>query len=165
MLFDSLPGGLVSLLAWPTHWLGFFALGIYLANSTTREYKLLIPLCVLLIGLVLSTYEASLWPKTMGERLGYKFSAFIYSYGAVLFLFSKKIETLFLSNIRVVGSTISKIGVISFGIYLIHFKIILYRFFDNWIINWFVTLLLTISIILIIKKIFPQFSKKYLGLY
>ena len=157
--------GNVLALACPAHWLGFFALGVYLANFSLRQYKLWFPICLLLTGLFLSFYETLMWPKTMGERYGYKITAFIYSYGSILFLFSKKVEALFLRNICIVGRVINRIGVISFGIYLIHFAIVKYLAFECWLFNGFIALLLSILAIAVSKKTFPVFSRKYLGFY
>jgi peptidoglycan/LPS O-acetylase OafA/YrhL len=163
--FTMLPFGFVSTLGWATHWLGFFATGIYLANFSSREYKLRLPIGILLAGLFLSFFETQIWPETMGERIGYRISAFIYSYGVILLLFSRRIEMLFLNSNSIVGKIISYIGVISFGIYLIHYKLIEFVPVDNWLVKWFVTLFVSILFIVVTKRLFPKFAKKYLGFY
>ena len=170
--FATLPFGLVSTLGWATHWLGFFAIGIYLANFSSREYKLRLPIGILLAGLFLSFFETQIWPETMGERFGYRISAFIYSYGVILLLFSRRIEMLFLNSNSIMGKIISYIGVISFGIYLIHYTLIIIHYkliefvpVDNWLVKWFVTLFVSILFIVVTKRLFPKFAKKYLGFY
>lgn len=166
--FNQLSGlqfGMVPVLAWPTLWLGFFALGIYLANSSTREYGRILPFCCMLLGLVMAICEQRLWPDIESEYFGYKVSSFVYSYGVVLLLFSKRTEMSYLKSAGVVKSALNKVGLMSFGVYLIHFEVIWQLPEAHWLVQWLLVLLVAISFIVVARRLFPVLSKKYLGFY
>ncbi len=145
--------GLLATLGCPFIWIGYFAIGVYLRGST-REYNRSFAIILVLCGILSSIFEERIWIST-----------FLYSCGMILLLFSKYAENLYNKKKHILKSAISYIGVISFGIYLIHLKLIEFVPVDNWLVKWFVTLFVSISFIVVTKRLFPKFAKKYLGFY
>ena len=145
-------------------WIGFFYIGIYLSKSTNREYSLLFAV-LLVCGYFLNNIEVDFWAGLNRKCHDYRLSSFLYSFGVILVLFSKKIENLYHKKQHILKYAISYIGKISFGIYLVHYLLTFYMPFKTWIANWVTILAVSILIILISKRLFPVFSKKYLGFY
>jgi peptidoglycan/LPS O-acetylase OafA/YrhL len=145
-------------------WIGFFALGIYLSKNTNREYSLLFAV-LLMCGYFLNNIEIDCWESFNRKCHDYKLSSFLYSFGVILLLFSKKIENLYHKKQHILKSAISYIGKISFGIYLVLYPLTFYMPFKTWIANWVTISVVSIFIIIIAKRLFPIFSKKYLGFY
>lgn len=145
--------GLLATLGCPLIWIGYFSLGIYLRGSA-REYNCSYAVILILCGILSSIFEEKIWIST-----------FLYSCGMILILFSKKTEDLYIRHKTFLGNIIKEIGSISFGIYLIHLWIVKYTPIENWVASCFSTLLISSLFILLIKKILPKFSKKYLGFY
>lgn len=162
---SGLPLGFVTILGYFPLWVGFFILGIYLSRHSTREYDIKSLFILLLPALCISVIEANLWSSAMGERYGYKFSSFIFSYILILIFFSKKAEDFFREVKGFVCARIIYVGKISFGIYLLHYLLIPFLQFGGWAVNWIMVLLVTMLVIAIIKSLFPAFAKKYLGFY
>lgn len=160
-----LPLGFVTVLGYFPLWVGFFILGIYLSRHSTREYDIKSLFILLLPALCISVIEVNLWSSAMGERYGYKFSSFIFSYILILIFFSKKAEDFFREVKGFVCARIIYVGKISFGIYLLHYLLIPFLQFGGWAVNWIMVLLVTMLVIAIIKSLFPAFAKKYLGFY
>ena len=145
--------GFLATLGCPLIWIGYFSLGIYLRGSA-REYNCSYAVILILCGILSSIFEEKIWIST-----------FLYSCGMILILFSKKTEDLYIRHKTFLGNIIKEIGSISFGIYLIHLQIVRYTPTENWAVKCFSTLLISSLFILLIKKILPKFSKKYLGFY
>lgn len=147
----------------------FFYSGVYLSKHS-RNYSLLFPIGMIAIGLILGILHMQYISIHYGFgelRTGQKLSLYIFDAGVILLCMSKKCESLYRTN--TLSRIILYIGEISFGIYFTHVYIIFIanRFFPSvheyWIILWLFSLLLTIGIINICKKISPILSKKYLG--
>lgn len=162
---SGLPLGFVTILGYFPLWVGFFILGIYLSRHSTREYDIKSLFILLLPALCISVIEVNLWSSAMGERYGYKFSSFIFSYILILIFFSKEAEDFFREVKGFVCARIIYVGKISFGIYLLHYLLIPFLQFGGWAVNWIMVLLVTMLVIAIIKSLFPAFAKKYLGFY
>ena len=145
----------------------FFYLGIYLAHHS-RDYSLLLPIVMTTIGIILGLLHMQYIKDAFGVSApGQKISLYLFDVGVILLCMSKKAEQRYRDNI--LTRTILFVGEISFGIYFTHMYLIFIadRFFphlrDSWPAIWIFSILLTIGIIVIAKKIAPTFSKKYLG--
>ena len=158
-------GKLIATLGYAPLWIGFFALGIHLAVHSKREYRLAPFVILTVVGLSLSFFETGWWPEAMRERMGYKLSAFIFSYGVIMLLFSKKAEGAYAKSGGVIKSALSYVGRISFGIYLMHALVIKNVPSWGWTAQIALTLGIAVAIIAAVKRLIPNFSKKYLGFF
>lgn len=100
--------------------------------------------------------------------VGIKLSSFVFSYAAILLLFSARIMVFYMRIARSgITKLILKFGQNSFGIYLIHcfFIEILFRIYpcNNWPLRWGLVAGLSLLFITETKKIIPNLSKRYLG--
>lgn len=145
----------------------FFYLGIYLTHHS-RDYSLMVPMGMIIIGIFLGLLHMQYVRDTFGvSAQGQKISLYIFDAGVILLCMSKKTEELWRENI--LTCIILFIGEISFGIYFTHIYLIfiadsfLPHLRDSWIVLWLFSVLLTIVIVVITKKIAPKFSRKYLG--
>lgn len=145
-------------------WIIFFFMGIFLSNRN-RDYGLLLPAAVCAAGFLLQIYEYRFWLDKGIFALGIKTSSFIFSIGVVWLLFSKNVEQVYTENFIV--KSISWIGGISFGIYLLHCYIIICinKIMPDiaWAMRWVLVLSVTILVIWVVKNTFPKISEKYLG--
>ena len=148
-------------------WLMFFVLGVMIGHKPERNYSIILPMVISILGFILSVIESDYLFDHYGKGVGIKPSSFIYSAGMIFLMFSNKVENL----IRRTGAIyrfIIWIGSLSFGIYLIHYYFI--SFFvkrlpvDSWLLQWFLALFLTVVFILIIRKMIPTKYQKYLGI-
>ena len=148
-------------------WLMFFVLGVMIGHKPERNYSIILPMVITILGFILSVIESDYLLNHFGKGVGIKPSSFIYSAGMIFLMFSNKVENL----IRQTGAIyrfIIWIGSISFGIYLIHCYFI--SFFvkrlpiDSWLLHWSLTLSLTVVLILILRKLLPTKYQKYLGI-
>lgn len=148
-------------------WLMFFVLGVMIGHKPERNYSIILPMVITILGFILSVIESDYLLDHFGKGVGIKPSSFIYSAGMIFLMFSNKVENL----IRQTGAIyrfIIWIGSISFGIYLIHCYFI--SFFvkrlpiDSWLLHWSLTLSLTVVLILILRKLLPTKYQKYLGI-
>ena len=148
-------------------WLIFFVLGFILSNIE-RSYNMRIPLLVIILGLILEVIESYYLLPLNGVGFGIKLSAFVYSSGIILLLFSDRV-ILLCDNNCVCYRLLRLVGELSFGIYLIHYQwIILLRklFWPNiWSVRWCMTLLCTICSLILLKKCLPEKVNRYLGLW
>lgn len=144
------------------YWLIFFAIGVYYSDNS-RDYPLWFPICLLFIGGIMQILEHKILVDLGKGGIGIKLTSWIYSTGAVLILISEKFENKYYEN-KVV-SVIKTIGVNSFGIYLVHMLLLLpiCRLTNCWITNWILAVICSMTLILILKEIFPKLSNKYLG--
>ena len=148
-------------------WLMFFVLGVMIGHKPERNYSIILPMVIAILGFILSVIETDYLLDHYGKGVGIKPSSFIYSAGMIFLMFSNKVENL----IRRTGAIyrfIIWIGSLSFGIYLIHCYFI--SFFvkrlpiDSWLLQWSLALFLTVVFILILRKLLPTKYHKYLGI-
>ena len=148
-------------------WLMFFVLGVMIGHKPERNYSIILPMVIAILGFILSVIETDYLLDHYGKGVGIKPSSFIYSAGMIFLMFSNKVENL----IRRTGAIyrfIIWIGSLSFGIYLVHCYFI--SFFvkrlpiDSWLLQWSLALFLTVVFILILKKLLPTKYHKYLGI-
>ncbi len=129
-------------------------------------YNIFIPVCVVVLGIVLSYMETKYLVSFHGVGYGIKLSAFIYSAGAIMLLLDKRIEETYCGS-SIVCRVMEYIGRISFGIYLTHMliKMVYDRIFafDSWFLDWAFVTLLTISFIVVSRKILSSKVLKYIG--
>ena len=148
-------------------WLMFFVLGVMIGHKPERNYSIILPIVITILGFILSVIESDYLLDHYGKGVGIKPSSFIYSAGMIFLMFSNKVENL----IRRTGAIyrfIIWIGSLSFGIYLVHCYFI--SFFvkrlpiDSWLLQWSLALFLTVVFILILRKLLPTKYHKYLGI-
>ena len=148
-------------------WLMFFVLGVMIGHKPERNYSIILPMVIAILGFILSVIETDYLLDHYGKGVGIKPSSFIYSAGMIFLMFSNKVENL----IRRTGAIyrfIIWIGSLSLGIYLIHCYFI--SFFvkrlpiDSWLLQWSLALFLTVVFILILRKLLPTKYNKYLGI-
>lgn len=117
------------------------------------------------LGIVLSFLEAKYLYSIHQGGLGIKLSAHFYSFSVIILLFSAKVERLYFKE-NLFCRLVTKIGVLSFGIYLIHcYFISLLNAFNiefNWSMSLLSVLVLSVLFILVIQKLFPRYTI-YLG--
>ena len=154
-------------------WIVFFVLGLYLGKNKIQlsTRKLII---FTIFGLLVSVAETyfNIWYTGRFTGLGIKTGAFIYSFLAIVFLFS--LNTNFISD-SIIWKVLEYIGKISFGIYLTHMYFMSYLVkpivshiqINNWLLQQFVIISLTLVfcmiMIYIAKKINKSFAVKYFG--
>lgn len=138
-----------------TLWIVFYCLGIYI-RKCNRCYSLNIAILIMIVGLILSIIECYLWAQISYPAYGIKLSAFLYSVGIILVLFSKITENAFTETM--LTKSIISIGNISFGIYLIHLlfiNILNINQYDYWILRCSIILLLSIMSIRFLYWLVP----------
>lgn len=145
----------------------FFYIGIFLSRRS-RNYSLWIPISLMVTGIILGLLQMQYIRETFAiSAQGQKITLYLFDAGVILFCMSQKCESAYRAN--PINRLILYIGEISFGIYFTHVYLIYIadRFFpamrENWIILWLFSLILTMLIIMAVKKIAPVYAKKYLG--
>ena len=148
-------------------WLMFFVLGVMIGHKPERNYSIILPMVIAVLGFILSVIETDYLLDHYGKGVGIKPSSFIYSAGMIFLMFSNKVEKL-VSRTGIIYRLFIWIGSLSFSIYLIH------RYFvsflakrltiDSWLLQWSLALFLTVVFILIIRKLLPTKFHKYLGI-
>lgn len=148
-----------------TLWVVFYYQGCRLSLSD-RNYPIWLPLTITITGLILSYFETKYLVSNYGSGYGIKLSSFIYSFGCILLLLSRKIEIAYHS--RLFGRIIEWIGRHSFVIYLFHCYLIF--LLDKapveipWLVRWIIIVFLSLWVVLMIKLI-PSKVRYYIGLY
>lgn len=146
-------------------WLAFFALGVYLGGMQRRDYKLWPFILMLFLGIILSFLEAKYLYSFHQGGLGIKLWAHFYSFAVIMLLFSAKMEKL-CSKENIFYKSVTKIGILSFGIYLIHcyFILLLHTVHVElyWPISILVVLVLAVLFILVVQRLFSRLIV-YLG--
>lgn len=154
-------------------WIVFFVLGLYLRKNKIQlsSRKLLV---FTLLGLILSIAETyfTIWYTGKFTGLGIKAGAFVFSFFAIVFLFSLNIN--YTSN-SLIWRALVYIGKISFGVYLIHMyfmsylvrPLVSYLHINNWSGSQFAIISLTLGfcviMIYIARKLNKSLAVKYLG--
>jgi len=102
-------------------WLMFFVLGLYLGSSEKIKIPNKYLLAIILIFYVLSCIESyvliDLFHQVGDAITAVKVSSFMYSFFLIIFLFN--------NNDLIKSKILKKIGVMSFGIYLIHLLVLM----------------------------------------
>ena len=148
-------------------WLMFFVLGVMIGHKPERNYSIIFPIVITILGFILYVIESDYLLAHYGKGVGIKPSSFIYSAGMIFLMFSNKVENL-LSRTGIIYRIMIWIGSLSFGIYLIHCYFV--NFFvkrlpiDSWLLQWALSLFLTVVFILILRKLLPPKYHKYLGI-
>lgn len=147
-------------------WLVFFVLGVAIALLTNRKYPIWVPLFFTIVGFVCSIVESNYLMSHYGYGVGIKPSSFLFSIGAVLFLFSEAIEKN-VAKYGLVYKGIVKLGKMSFTIYLSHCYF-LYIFgivhVNNWLLKLIIILTISILFVIVLKRVVPKSMFKYIGI-
>lgn len=148
-------------------WLMFFVLGVMIGHKPERNYSIILPMVITILGFIFSVIESDYLLDHYGKGVGIKPSSFIYSAGMIFLMFSNKVEKL-VSRTGIIYRLFIWIGSLSFSIYLTH------RYFvsflakrltiDSWLLQWSIALSLTVVFILILRKLIPTKYQKYLGI-
>lgn len=145
-------------------WFAFYMLGVFYSRKP-RNYSLKISIAIVLVGLLLEFIETYFLNTQYSGGVGIKLSAFIYSFGIVLFILHPKVEAFYKEN--TLTHLIVYVGKISFGIYLIHCYMIpvvdKLTTIDIWFLRWIMVSLVSVIVIAIVRKILPQNICKYIG--
>ena len=145
-------------------WCMFFVLGQKIGMGLT-PVNVYTSFVIVLIGLLLSVLETRLLYQYYGQGIGVKFSTFILSYGVISILLNPIVQNRFNPN-RKVFRIFSFLGNNSLGIYYIHCYIIsaIALLYSNlfWGIKAVIVLLISVGIIILMKKLSPTVSS-YLG--
>lgn len=148
-----------------TLWGVFFCLGIYIRRCN-QNYSFKLACYIAVIGLIMSVLESYFWSNNGIPLYGIKLSSFIYSTGVILLLFSSKVSHAF--RLNSITNIITRIGGISFGIYLAHLSVIgilgLCIQSDIWAVRWILTLATTAVIIIFLNRCIPDRYHRLLGL-
>ena len=148
-------------------WLMFFVLGVMIGHKPERNYSIILPMVIAVLGFILSVIETDYLLDHYGKGVGIKPSSYIYSAGMIFLMFSNKVESL-IRRTGVIYKFIIWIGSLSFGIYLIHCYFISFCVrrlpIDSWLLQWSLALSLTVVFILILRKLLPVRFYRYLGL-
>lgn len=146
------------------YWLIFFVLGLYFGKGYDLKISRLFLLFLIVIGIIsmyietVYLYEQYKVVDCVGNR---KFSWLFYSVSITILVFSMK--NIYHSNF--INHFISKVGDYSFGIYLIHMYVLSFCvnkiFIDlNWLLRVPLVLFLSMLIIYVCRRVFPNISKK-----
>lgn len=148
------------------YWIIFYYIGVCMSKSS-RDYSILVPIILIIVGFVSQMIETHYLMQLGKGGTGLKITSWIYSAGAIFLLFSLKIQKCLSSNNSLYRGIV-KIGEISFGVYLAHmyFFLINAKFFkiDNWLLLWCFVTILSIAIMLFLKKVVPSKYLKILGI-
>lgn len=121
---------------------------------------------MIIISLLLSYITTKISVPFQNRMVGMKLSTHVYSFAAIMLLFSERAQK-FLSSNNPVFRFFTRIGAISFGIYLTHMYIIALlvrkHFIWGWFIDTAIVLLSTAFLILLFEKVLPPKITKYLG--
>lgn len=150
-------------------WLWFFVIGCKLSQSD-RQYSLLIPIVVSVIGIIASFFEARFLMENYDGGAGIKPTSFVFSAGVCYLLLSARMEKIYDSINCKIANVIEYLGKNSFVLYLLHIHVVKYthRMLEttqSWIAYFLVVLILSIVIIELIKKIVPSKFHRYIGIY
>ena len=145
-------------------WFVFFMLGVYYSSSKIN-YTVKQAVAVMIIGFILECIETYWLNTSYGGGYGIKLSAFIYSFGVIMFILSPEVKSAYKSN--KFTSIIANVGNISFGVYLTHCFVI--KVVDNvlpihsWALSWLLVVAITSMVIVAARKILPHGLNKRLG--
>lgn len=146
-------------------WIIFFMLGIFMSKYPDKPYFQWGAI-IAITGLFLEIIESDYWLRIYGKGIGIKTSSFIFSVGIILILLSIRMQRSFSTS--KFTKVIAWIGEVSFGVYLIHtYCIALFSHLldiDNWAFMWFISLALTLIIIVVMKRfVSTRILRRYFG--
>ena len=148
-------------------WSVFYITGIYLGRQSNRQYPVVLPLVLMMFGLFLSQIESEYLFSNYGSGVGIKPTSFIFSLAMLFLLFSVKTETMVKKFLGQENSFLCYLGSVSFGIYLIHLHVVK-RFAshltDSWLLKWAITVVVTVCLIQLLRKIMPEKWHRYFGI-
>ena len=75
-------------------WLMFFVLGVMIGHKPERNYSIILPIVITILGFILSVIETDYLLDHRGKGVGIKPSSFINSAGMIFLMFSNKVENL-----------------------------------------------------------------------
>ena len=75
-------------------WLMFFVLGVMIGHKPERNYSIIFPIVITILGFILSVIESDYLLAHYGKGVGIKPSSFINSAGMIFLMFSNKVENL-----------------------------------------------------------------------
>lgn len=150
-------------------WLWFFVIGCKLSQSD-RQYSLLIPIAVSIIGIIASFLEGGYLIENYGGGAGIKPTSFIFSAGMCYLLLSARMEELYDKVNSKISIVVEYLGKNSFVMYLLHIHVVKYthRVLDithSWTIYFLVVLISSIVLIEVMKKLIPSKYQYYFGIY
>ena len=154
------------------YWMSFYFIGVFYANRI-RSYSLIGPFTMLILGACLqlsSEYVSEIGDRFDGFNITFRaffhsISAWLYEMAAVILLFSQKVESFF-NRFANKLSFLSRIGKVSFGVYLCHvyFLEVLIRFnIENWAFRFIILSCVSIGFMWILDAIIPEKYKSLLG--
>lgn len=147
-------------------WLIFFLLGIWLKRSEIRPR--LSWVCIAVIAsFALQLIEGWYFYNYYSGGFGYKPSSVLFASSAVLLVLHPQVIQKFVSSVNH-KNWCSKIGVYSFGIYLIHRYVISMILATpmrdyNWMIQWFIVLLFSYITVCVGHKLLPSRINRIIG--
>ena len=155
------------------YWIAFYFVGVYFSRHD-RTYSITIVAIIMVLAAFMQVlpvaYARANGNVGWGEILTtytHSVTAWIYEICIVLFLLSERVEQCY-SRYRKYLLTIEKVGVHSFGIYLIHvyWQLFLEKFFhvDSWILRWVVMTTLSIVTVYLLAKLLPPKAWKLFGI-
>ena len=150
-------------------WLWFFIIGCKLSQSD-RQYGMMVPIVVSLIGLIASFFEGSYLIENYAGGAGIKPTSFVFSAGMCYLSLSTSMEKLYDSINCKISNVIEYLGKNSFALYLLHIHVVKYThsvldITHSWTLYFLVVLILSILLIEIIKNLIPSKFQYYLGIY
>ena len=102
-------------------WIVFFFEGLFIGRNSQRKYPIKLILALTVVSFILTIVESKYLYSLDGGGAGIKLTSFIFSFFAILLLFSAKVEAFFKQGSRMFFAIFVKIGRLSFGIYLVHY--------------------------------------------
>lgn len=147
-------------------WMAFFVAGMWLGGKPARNYKLWPFVLLGVAGLVLCYVETKWLQGFHGRGVGLKLSSQLYSFAAVMILFSDSVQQKLTSG-NFLFRFFEKVGVVSFGVYLTHMFVIDFMVkcgIDlGWLPNTVLVLLLTAGAVFGLRKMLPPKFVAFLG--
>ena len=159
-------------------WLCFFTFGFYIGKGKACNSIKLWGIFAFLTFVLCNVESILLIIPGQLNGLGQKPTTMLFSFCVIPLLLSEEIKYIFEKNLSTYFNFFVKMGFFSFGIYLIHFYVLIfvkhsekkylqffaeYNSFIQWIILIVVTLLISFSILWISKRLFPRFTRLFLG--
>lgn len=148
------------------YWVIFYFIGVYLSDNK-RGYSLWVSVVFIVVGFVVQMCESKYLMLIGQVGVGLKLSSWTYAAGMVLLLFSSKMEKV-LSSDNAIFRTIVKIGEFSFGIYLAHVYVLLFRnsfpMNESWPVSFILVAVLTTALVMVLRKILPENLWRIVGI-